>query len=180
MPTGWFSSQRGDHQCYSHTLQKVCYALCDEPDEEIHYPSIQQCTSSFGISERSGAIEIMNGILFFYFVKGHIPDDHNLYSRLCENLKFQGWDIINVELIIYYLENCRPAAWRCRWQFPLKHWYLSSTCHHIQFLYVVMINTFHQTVVVMKYIFGGMGAGDSDIVYWNWILFMFPVHMMDL
>ena len=106
-----------------------------------------------------GQLRSMNGILFFIFSKGHILEDHNFYSHHCENLKFQGWDIVKVELMIYYVENCRIAAWRCRWKFPSKHWHLSSTCHHLQFLYVVlMINTFHQ------FWWGGWGEGGGVVI----------------
>jgi hypothetical protein len=149
MLTGWFCAEgRPSVLLAMFTLQNVCYALCDESNEEIRYPSTQQCTTSRGISEVRGNWKVRMEFCFLFICKGHIPEDHTFYSHHCENLKFQGWDIVKLELIIYYVENCRMAAWRCQWQFPLKHWYLSSTCHHIQFLYVVlMINTFHQTVV---------------------------------
>lgn len=157
--------------CYVHTLEGVLCTL---------WRARWRDTLSFNTAMHNfswhfwgqGQLRSMNGILFSIFSKGHIPEDHSFYSHHCENLRFQEWDIVKVELIICYVENCRMAAWRCRWQFHLKHWYLPSTCHHIQILYVVlMFNTFHQTVVIMERHFLGWGAGgcDSDILYWNFI-----------
>lgn len=53
---------------YVHTLQRLCRAFCDEPDEEKCCPSTQQCTTSHGISEGSGTIVKYGWDFVFYFV----------------------------------------------------------------------------------------------------------------